>query len=142
MVSVNSVSMYERELSTQADDVKVKIAQLFHVSLDYLMGNATGDALNALPQYTEMLLMKAVPPTGQEGYSGVYRLFEEEVPDRLRSLFYDVGVEGAFRFTVVLNRCLGGCGFMAAVSLLLYGFPKNRTIFRSLPLQCSFHMIQ
>lgn len=37
-VSLNSVSLYERNLSTPDDDAKVRIARLFNVSLDYLMG--------------------------------------------------------------------------------------------------------
>ena len=39
-VSLNSVSFYERNLSTPDDEMKVKIAQLFNVSLDYLMGTS------------------------------------------------------------------------------------------------------
>jgi len=37
-VSERSVSLYERELSSPNDDVKIKIARYFNVSLDYLMG--------------------------------------------------------------------------------------------------------
>jgi len=37
-VSERSVSLYEREMSSPNDSVKIKIARYFNVSLDYLMG--------------------------------------------------------------------------------------------------------
>ena len=37
-VSENSISMYERNLNTPDDKLKVKIALYFNISLDYLLG--------------------------------------------------------------------------------------------------------
>lgn len=37
-VSKNTISLYERNKMSPNDDVKVKIAKLFNVSLDYLYG--------------------------------------------------------------------------------------------------------
>jgi transcriptional regulator with XRE-family HTH domain len=37
-VTERSVSLYERELSSPNDKIKLKIARYFNVSLDYLMG--------------------------------------------------------------------------------------------------------
>ena len=37
-ISENSVSMYERNLNTPDDQMKIKIAEYFNVSLDYLLG--------------------------------------------------------------------------------------------------------
>jgi transcriptional regulator with XRE-family HTH domain len=37
-ISRKSVSQYERELRSPPDDLKIKIANYFNVSLDYLMG--------------------------------------------------------------------------------------------------------
>lgn len=37
-VSVRSISLYERELSSPHDNVKLEIAKYFNVSLDYLLG--------------------------------------------------------------------------------------------------------
>ena len=60
-VSINSISLYERDLSTPTDEVKLKMAQIFHVSLDYLMGNSkaptTTEAANS-----SLVLMQQLPP--------------------------------------------------------------------------------
>lgn len=37
-ISVNSVSLYERDMIQANDDIKIRIAQLFNCSMDYLMG--------------------------------------------------------------------------------------------------------
>lgn len=37
-VSENSISLYERNINTPDDELKVKIANYFNVSLDYLLG--------------------------------------------------------------------------------------------------------
>lgn len=37
-VSENSISLYERNIITPDDDMKIKIANYFNVSLDYLLG--------------------------------------------------------------------------------------------------------
>ena len=37
-VSENSISLYERNLATPDDDMKIQIAKLFNISLDYLIG--------------------------------------------------------------------------------------------------------
>lgn len=37
-LSENSISAYERNLSDPDDEIKLKIAKIFNVSLDYLMG--------------------------------------------------------------------------------------------------------
>ena len=39
-VSLNSVSPYERNLSTPDDETKVRLAKLFNVSMDYLTGTS------------------------------------------------------------------------------------------------------
>lgn len=37
-VKPNTISAYEREASGPSDEIKVKIAKLFNVSIDYLLG--------------------------------------------------------------------------------------------------------
>lgn len=37
-LSLNSISLYERDLSQPNDETKIQIARLFGVSMDYLMG--------------------------------------------------------------------------------------------------------
>ena len=39
-VSENSISLYERNIITPDDNMKIKIAKYFNVSLDYLLGVA------------------------------------------------------------------------------------------------------
>lgn len=49
-VSLNSVSLYERNLSTPDDEMKIQLARLFNVSMDYLMG--TSDYEMPLDKFT------------------------------------------------------------------------------------------
>lgn len=39
--SINTISMYERNRVSPSDDAKLQLANLFHVSLDYLIGGNT-----------------------------------------------------------------------------------------------------
>lgn len=63
-VSINSISMYERELSTPSDEMKVKIAQIFHVSLDYLLGNGETSS-SVQPLHSECLVLQSVSPEAE-----------------------------------------------------------------------------
>lgn len=84
-LSVNSISMYERGLSTPNDDVKLKIAQMFHVSLDYLMGNnqeePTGPqdpALSASGLHSEIMMMQSLTPEAEVEIQGFIAYLKEK----------------------------------------------------------------
>ena len=38
-ISANSLSLYERELRSPPDEIKIKMSELLNVSVDYLMGS-------------------------------------------------------------------------------------------------------
>ena len=61
-VSLNSVSLYERNLSTPDDDTKVRLAKLFNVSMDYLMGTSDQETpLEKITPHATILYYENLP---------------------------------------------------------------------------------
>lgn len=78
-ISLNSVSLYERNLSTPDDQTKVKLAQLFNVSMDYLMG--TSDKQTPLHQKESGSLFvycENLSPDAHRELSSFLKLFKEK----------------------------------------------------------------
>lgn len=66
-VSLNSVSLYERNLSTPDDEMKVQIARFFNVSMDYLMGTSDQEtALSQTAPHPTLLFFENLPPQARQ----------------------------------------------------------------------------
>lgn len=66
-VSLNSISLYERNLSTPDDEMKVQLAQFFNVSMDYLMGTSDREtALSQTAPHSTLLFFENLPPEARQ----------------------------------------------------------------------------
>ena len=59
-VSENSISLYERNINTPDDELKIKIANYFNVSLDYLLG-ATDKQIPLTRNETQFIYAENLP---------------------------------------------------------------------------------
>lgn len=62
-VSLQTISSYERGLTTPDDALKIRIAQFFNVSVDYLMGYEGPGKLPAQPQ---IVFLGNIPPKAKQ----------------------------------------------------------------------------
>jgi len=58
-LSLSAISSYERGVNSPDDDVKVQLAQMFNISLDYLLG-ATNDEIPLIRE-NNIVLPKGFP---------------------------------------------------------------------------------
>lgn len=78
-VSLNSVSLYERNLSTPDDDTKIKIAELFDVSMDYLMGTSSQETpLHKTQPRSSLLLYENLPPDAYKELQSFVKYLREK----------------------------------------------------------------
>lgn len=63
-VSVTTVSGYENDQNTPNDEIKVNIAKIFNISLDYLLGAI--DEETALDRSNVLVLPKGFPPEARD----------------------------------------------------------------------------
>lgn len=59
-VSENSISLYERDITTPDDEIKIRMAEYFNISLDYLIG-AINHPLSLHRTNTHFLYAENIP---------------------------------------------------------------------------------
>lgn len=76
-VSLNTVSAWERNLSEPDDETKLKLAQMFNVSLDYLLG--LSDSLLPPSRHQGLLLyLPDLPPEAMREVEQFLRKFAKK----------------------------------------------------------------
>lgn len=73
-VSLNTVSAWERNLSEPDDNTKMKIAQMFNVSLDYLLG-LSDSPLPPSRRQSILLYLPDLPPEAMRELQNFLRKF-------------------------------------------------------------------
>lgn len=78
-VSLNSVSLYERNLSTPDDEMKIQLAKLFNVSMDYLMGTSDYEApLDKFTSKVTFLCFENLTPEAAEELENFMSQFKKK----------------------------------------------------------------
>ncbi len=76
-ISENSVSMYERNLNTPDDELKIKFAEFFNVSLDYLLG-AINQPLPLKRTGAFFVFAKNMPTNAEEEMSSFFNYLQNK----------------------------------------------------------------
>ena len=77
-VSPNSISLYERNLSTPDDETKIRLARLFDVSMDYLMGTSDRETPLDQKEKAAFLYLKNLPMEARTELEAFLRYLREK----------------------------------------------------------------
>ena len=85
-VSENSISLYERNINTPDDELKIKIANYFNVSLDYLLG-ATDKQIPLNRNETQFIYAENLPSNAYKEM----KTFLDYLQNKYKILYNDKG---------------------------------------------------